>query len=251
MVPRGLFMLPRTLSRSPCQKCAPFLVKWKPWTASNGDFWDDMGLDRASIGFRQRPNGPELRRHSLAAEKRPVDGPQGICCTMRAQPWCRRLEMAVVHSILLGQLRPNGLAPDGAKEGTAQPLHTQLAIQNIGSISTLAWPCQARHLVLLEHKQQMVSPLHADDDGRVSGLSRLFLREGARQSINLDMCSWEQTLYACGHRGKLRRMKYSCTIYTRFIYGECRYDSRHDRVYDVISYDDCSDCRRLFEFVNL
>ncbi|KAK3334105.1 hypothetical protein B0T19DRAFT_440798 [Cercophora scortea] len=69
--------------------------------------------------------------------------------------------------------------------------------------------------------------------------------------INLNMCSWEQTLYACGHRGKLRRMKYSCTIYTRFIYGECRYDSRHDRVYDVISYDDCSDCRRLFEFVNL
>ena len=64
------------------------------------------------------------------------------------------------------------------------------------------------------------------------------------------MCSWEQTVYACGHRSKVRRMAYSCTIYTRYIYGECAFSKQHDRVHRVISYDDCSDCSEVFEFVN-
>ncbi|KAK4463882.1 hypothetical protein QBC42DRAFT_172616 [Cladorrhinum samala] len=64
------------------------------------------------------------------------------------------------------------------------------------------------------------------------------------------MCNWEQTVYACQHRSKPRRQAYSCTVYTRYIYGECKFDSRHDKVFKVISYDDCEDCRRLYEFVN-
>ena len=65
------------------------------------------------------------------------------------------------------------------------------------------------------------------------------------------MCNWEQTEYACRHRSKPRRMKYSCAIYTRYIYGECKFDPRRDRVFTVLSYDDCDECRSLFEFVNL
>ena len=68
----------------------------------------------------------------------------------------------------------------------------------------------------------------------------------------LNMCSWEQTLYACGDRSSVRRVAYSCEIYTRFVYGECRFDKRRDRVNTVISYDDCNqqNCR-LYQFVNL
>ncbi|KAM7190882.1 hypothetical protein V8F33_009193 [Rhypophila sp. PSN 637] len=63
---------------------------------------------------------------------------------------------------------------------------------------------------------------------------------------------WEQTLYACGDRSSIRRVAYSCEIYTRFVYGECRFDKRRDRVNTVISYDDCNqqNCR-LYQYVNL
>ncbi|KAK3358475.1 hypothetical protein B0T24DRAFT_540589, partial [Lasiosphaeria ovina] len=65
-----------------------------------------------------------------------------------------------------------------------------------------------------------------------------------------NMCTWEQTTYACGHKSKLRRQAYSCAIYTRHIYGECVYSRQYDRVIPVIDYKDCPDCSRLFEFVN-
>lgn len=65
------------------------------------------------------------------------------------------------------------------------------------------------------------------------------------------MCSWEQTVYHCGHRGKVRRVEYSCRIYVRYRFGECRFDTRFDAVYQVISYKDCHDCRRVFQYVNL
>ncbi|KAK3313382.1 hypothetical protein B0H66DRAFT_606646 [Apodospora peruviana] len=67
-----------------------------------------------------------------------------------------------------------------------------------------------------------------------------------------DTPDWEQTLYACGDRGKIRRAAYSCAIYTRFVYGECKFDRRRDQVNTVISYEDCNkeNCR-LYQFVNL
>lgn len=65
------------------------------------------------------------------------------------------------------------------------------------------------------------------------------------------MCSWEQTQFACGHYGKLKKQKYSCAIYTRFIYGECLFDKRRSRVTSIISFEDCKDCQDIFEFVNL
>ncbi|KXX82474.1 hypothetical protein MMYC01_201229 [Madurella mycetomatis] len=65
------------------------------------------------------------------------------------------------------------------------------------------------------------------------------------------MCSWERTVYACHCRSKPTRVPYSCSVYTRHIYGSCRYDSAHDQVHEVISYDYCEDCRKLYEYVNL
>lgn len=64
------------------------------------------------------------------------------------------------------------------------------------------------------------------------------------------MCSWEQTVYACGHRGGIHRMEYSCKINYRHIYGECAFNPRRDRVIQILSYVDCKDCRNVFEFVN-
>ncbi|KAK3935170.1 hypothetical protein QBC46DRAFT_272358 [Diplogelasinospora grovesii] len=63
------------------------------------------------------------------------------------------------------------------------------------------------------------------------------------------MCMWERRQYACGHHGKLRRMPYSCDVYHRYTYGECRFNRYRDRIYNIISYDDCYDCRSVFEFV--
>jgi len=44
-------------------------------------------------------------------------------------------------------------------------------------------------------------------------------------------------------------MAYSCKIWVRCTYGPCRYDKRKDKVFKVISYEDCPRDRELFEFV--
>ena len=63
------------------------------------------------------------------------------------------------------------------------------------------------------------------------------------------MCSWEQEIYDCGHKD-LRRMQYSCRINYRHTYGECAFDPRRHNVIKVFMYQDCHNCRKLFEFVN-
>ncbi|KAK4098918.1 hypothetical protein N658DRAFT_560764 [Parathielavia hyrcaniae] len=57
------------------------------------------------------------------------------------------------------------------------------------------------------------------------------------------MCSWEKVTYEeCGCV-KMRKMKYSCRIYTRHVYGNCTYDSRRHQVFDIFSPGLCSpDC---------
>ncbi|KAK1751453.1 hypothetical protein QBC47DRAFT_406155 [Echria macrotheca] len=67
------------------------------------------------------------------------------------------------------------------------------------------------------------------------------------------MCSWEQTIYdECGHKGKIRRVEYSCRIYVRYRFGECAFDPRYDCVFQVISYRQyCPKCRDLYQYVNL
>ncbi|KAL2021770.1 hypothetical protein VTK56DRAFT_6713 [Thermocarpiscus australiensis] len=70
-----------------------------------------------------------------------------------------------------------------------------------------------------------------------------------KQTTKPSMCNWEETEYACGHV-KRDRMPYSCTVYTRHIYGRCKFEKR-GLVSKVISYDYCEECSKLYEFVNL
>lgn len=63
------------------------------------------------------------------------------------------------------------------------------------------------------------------------------------------MCNWERINYTCGH-SELSRMPYSCTVYTRHIYGTCRFDESRVLV-QAFSNEYCKECRRLYEFVNI
>ncbi|KAK0609743.1 hypothetical protein B0T17DRAFT_546331 [Bombardia bombarda] len=66
------------------------------------------------------------------------------------------------------------------------------------------------------------------------------------------MCKWEQILYTCDHRGEIRRMEYSCDIYTRFREGLCDFNKRRNRVHLTLSSSYCDDCRRMFtDFTNI
>ncbi|KAK3954554.1 hypothetical protein QBC32DRAFT_311909 [Pseudoneurospora amorphoporcata] len=65
------------------------------------------------------------------------------------------------------------------------------------------------------------------------------------------MCNWEQTKFeACKHT-ETKRMAYSCAIYTRHTYGECRFDPKKSKVFTVISYGNCKECSEMFnKYVN-
>ncbi|KHE83760.1 hypothetical protein GE21DRAFT_3906 [Neurospora crassa] len=66
------------------------------------------------------------------------------------------------------------------------------------------------------------------------------------------MCNWEQTKFeACKHT-ETKRMAYSCAIYTRHTYGECKFDPKKSKVFTVISYGYCKECSEMFnKYVNL
>ena len=65
------------------------------------------------------------------------------------------------------------------------------------------------------------------------------------------MCNWELIKYEkCGDT-ELKRMAYSCAIYTRHTYGECKYDPKKSKVFTVIGYGQCKRCKDLFtEYTN-
>lgn len=64
------------------------------------------------------------------------------------------------------------------------------------------------------------------------------------------MCSWERTVYDCKHPQPVRRMAYSCKVYVRYIYGECRFNERRDYVYTVLGGEWCPKCCELYQYVN-
>ncbi|KAK4237724.1 hypothetical protein C8A03DRAFT_15757 [Achaetomium macrosporum] len=68
------------------------------------------------------------------------------------------------------------------------------------------------------------------------------------------MCLWEEFIYAECQHPVLKRMAYSCDIYSRYVYGECRFDNRRDRnkvskVFYIDGY--CPKCQELYQYVNL
>ncbi|KAK4171489.1 hypothetical protein QBC36DRAFT_199223, partial [Triangularia setosa] len=63
------------------------------------------------------------------------------------------------------------------------------------------------------------------------------------------LCSWEHIIYTYGHRGKIYRQAYSCNVYACYIYDKCSY-SREDKIFEVISYEECGDCAILYKFVS-
>jgi hypothetical protein len=68
------------------------------------------------------------------------------------------------------------------------------------------------------------------------------------------MCLWEEYIYAKCGCPELRRMAYSCDVYPRYVYGECRYNDRRDRgkiskVFYVSGY--CPKCEELYKYVDL
>ena len=58
------------------------------------------------------------------------------------------------------------------------------------------------------------------------------------------MCMWERTVYRCGHaEPRPKRMQYSCTIWTRHVYGQCLLGD-YSQINDVLDPNICPDCRR-------
>jgi hypothetical protein len=67
------------------------------------------------------------------------------------------------------------------------------------------------------------------------------------------MCGWEEIIYTCDRRhSKLRRTKYSCDVYRRYVYGFCEFDERYDRrrVSQYHSSGMCDECNAIFQYVN-
>ncbi|KAK3296498.1 uncharacterized protein B0H64DRAFT_475290 [Chaetomium fimeti] len=64
------------------------------------------------------------------------------------------------------------------------------------------------------------------------------------------MCGWEEIIYTCDRRhSKLRRTKYSCDVYRRYVYGFCEFDERYDRrrVSQYHSSGMCDECNAIFQ----
>ena len=59
------------------------------------------------------------------------------------------------------------------------------------------------------------------------------------------MCMWERIVYRCGHaEPRPKRMQYSCTIWTRHVYGQCLLGD-YSQINDVLDPNNiCPDCRR-------
>ncbi|KAK3400902.1 hypothetical protein B0T20DRAFT_451564 [Sordaria brevicollis] len=96
------------------------------------------------------------------------------------------------------------------------------------------------------------SPLRAPDPTAAGRCSCKSSRPGKGDGDTVTMCNWEQTKFeACGHF-ETKRMAYSCAIYTRHTYGECRFDPKKSKVFTVISYGNCKECAEMFnKYVNL
>lgn len=72
-------------------------------------------------------------------------------------------------------------------------------------------------------------------------------------SPSSKMCGWEEIIYTCDRRhSKLRRTKYSCDVYRRYVYGFCEFDERYDRrrVSQYHSSGMCDECNAIFQYVN-
>ncbi|KAK3505405.1 hypothetical protein B0T13DRAFT_486017 [Neurospora crassa] len=83
-------------------------------------------------------------------------------------------------------------------------------------------------------------------------VSRTVTRASHYNTSTATMCNWEQTKFeACKHT-ETKRMAYSCAIYTRHTYGECKFDPKKSKVFTVISYGYCKECSEMFnKYVNL